>query len=288
VMPGRKVVILGSGDIGMIMARRICLEGGEVEGVYEIMDHAGGITRNRVQCLDNYDIPLHLQHTVTFIHGRKRVEGVSVAAVGNDWKPIPDSGRFIPCDLLMLSVGLIPENELSRKAGLELDATTGGPVVDETMQTSIAGVFACGNVVSVYDLVDYVSQTAETAGRGAAAFVLEGRRPQPTVRVIPGKNVKYVVPQLVTSLDEEVFFYFRVEHPERAVAACLSADGEEISRRKARMVRPPEMMRLKARRTDRLIQPLREVVLDVVGTEGCAVSGDAVGEPGGKDGGEGS
>ncbi len=269
LMPGRRVVVLGSGDIGMIMARRFCLEGAEVEGVYELMDHPGGLTRNRVQCLDNFDIPLHLAHTVTFIHGRKRVTGVSVAAVDEARKPVAATERFIPCDTLMLSVGLIPENELSRKAGVQLDEITGGPVVDDTMHTSVPGIFACGNVVNVYDLVDYVTQTAETAGRGAAAWVQAGGpEPQPRIRVLPGRNVSYVVPQYVTSLEREVSFYFRVEHPEKAVVARVSADGEELARKKAKMVRPPEMVRARAKAREWAAgSDVEEIVVDVVATD---------------------
>jgi NADPH-dependent 2,4-dienoyl-CoA reductase/sulfur reductase-like enzyme len=242
LMPGRRVVILGSGDIGLIMARRFTLEGAEVEGVYELMDHPGGLTRNVVQCLHDYDIPLHLSHTVTFIHGRKRVEAVTVAAVDEDLRPVRESERRVPCDSLVLSVGLIPENELSKQAGVELDPATNGPVVDERMETSVEGIFACGNVVSVFDLVDWVTRTAETAGRAAAEYVREGRKRETVIRVNPGRNVKFVVPQLVGSLDRGVDFYFRVEHPERAVRAMVLAGGGEVYSRKAKMVRPPEMV----------------------------------------------
>ncbi|MEW6553765.1 MAG: FAD-dependent oxidoreductase [Actinomycetota bacterium] len=242
LMPGRRVVILGSGDIGLIMARRFTLEGAEVEGVYELMDHPGGLTRNVVQCLHDYDIPLHLSHTVAFIHGRKRVEAVTVAAVDGNLKPIKESERLVPCDALVLSVGLIPENELSKQAGVELDPVTSGPVVDERMETSVEGIFACGNVVSVFDLVDWVTRTAETAGRAAAEYVLEGRKRGAVVRVNPGRNVKFVVPQVVGSLDRGADFYFRVEHPERAVRAMVLAGGGEVYSRKAKMVRPPEMV----------------------------------------------
>ena len=160
IMPGRKLVILGSGDIGLIMARRFTLEGAQVEGVYELMDHPGGLTRNVVQCLNDFDIPLHLSHTVSFIHGRRRVSGVTVAAVDESLKTIPSTERFVPCDTLCLSVGLIPENELSKHAGVQLDPVTAGPFVDERMETSVEGVFACGNVVNVFDLVDYVTKSA--------------------------------------------------------------------------------------------------------------------------------
>jgi len=244
-MPGKRVVILGSGDIGLIMARRFTLEGAEVEGVYEIMDHPGGLTRNVVQCLHDYGIPLHLSHTVTFIHGRKRVEAVTVSRVDENLKPVPGTERLVPCDTLVLSVGLIPENELSKKAGVLLDPATGGPVVDERMETSVEGIFACGNVMNVFDLVDYVTYTAEVAGRSAADFVRGGRRRERPLRVIPGHNVKFVVPQLLRGFDREVSFYFRVLRPERAVRARVTSGGDALTGRKVKMVRPPEMVRLR-------------------------------------------
>ena len=243
LMPGRSMVILGSGDIGLIMARRFTLEGARVEGVYEIMNHPGGLTRNVVQCLHDFDIPLHLSHGATFIHGRKRVEAVSVAAFDENLKPIKETERQIPCDTLVLSVGLIPENELSKRAGILLDHATNGPFVDERMETSVDGIFACGNVVNVFDLVDYVTYSAETAGRGAAQYVLEGRRRRKPVRVTPGRNVFYVVPQYVTDIGRDIDFYFRVQHPERAVRTRILADGKLVQSKKHRMVRPPEMIK---------------------------------------------
>jgi NADPH-dependent 2,4-dienoyl-CoA reductase/sulfur reductase-like enzyme len=246
LMPGSRMVILGSGDIGLIMARRFTLEGARVEGVYEIMDHPGGITRNVVQCLHDFDIPLHLSQTVTFIHGRKRVEAVTVARVDDNLKPIKESERLVPCDTLVLSVGLIPENELSKKAGVVLDDVTGGPMVDERMETMVEGIFACGNVVNVFDLVDYVTRSAEVAGEGAAEFVLEGRKRETPVRVVPGENVKYVVPQFVSDFGRDIDFYFRVEHPERAVTARILAGEASLSSKKHKMVRPPEMLKSSA------------------------------------------
>jgi NADPH-dependent 2,4-dienoyl-CoA reductase/sulfur reductase-like enzyme len=266
VMPGRRVVILGSGDIGLIMARRFTLEGAEVEGVYEIMDHAGGLTRNVVQCLHDYDIPLHLSYTVTFIHGRKRVEAVTVARVDGNLEPIKDTERLVPCDSLVLSVGLIPENELSKQAGVKLDPATGGPVVDESMHTSVDGIFACGNVVSVFDLVDWVTRTAEVAGRGAAEYVKSGRGAETPVRVNAGRNVKFVVPQIVRRPAGGVDFYFRVERPEKAVRARVLAGGEEVYSRKIKMVRPPEMLHAPvdvARETEEV----REVSIEVASDE---------------------
>ncbi|MFH1150499.1 MAG: FAD-dependent oxidoreductase [Actinomycetota bacterium] len=263
LMPGGKVVILGSGDIGLIMARRFTLEGATVEGVYEILDHPGGLTRNIVQCLNDFEIPLHLSHTVTFIHGPRRVEGVTVAAVDPDRLPVPDSERFVPCDTLMLSVGLIPENELSKRADLRLDPVTAGPIVDERMETSVDGIFACGNVVNVYDLVDYVTHSAEIAGRGAAERVLEGRPRKAPVTVVPGRNVKYVVPQLVRSFERDIDFYFRVEHPEKAVRMTVKAGGETLGRRKAKMVHPPEMAMIPASVPGGGSEGVRELVVEV-------------------------
>lgn len=254
VMPGRKLVILGSGDIGLIMARRFVLEGASVEGVYEIMDHAGGLTRNVVQCLNDFDIPLHLSHTVSFVHGRKRVEGVTVAEVDADLRVRKETERFVPCDTLCLSVGLIPENELSKHAGVELDPVTAGPVVDERMETSVDGIFACGNVVNVFDLVDYVTKSAQVAGEGAAERVLQNRERRAPMRVAAGRNVKYIVPQLVRDASRDVDFYFRVQHPEKAVRARVMAGQEAVSSRKHRMVRPPEMLKSRVRGADMTAQ----------------------------------
>jgi NADPH-dependent 2,4-dienoyl-CoA reductase/sulfur reductase-like enzyme len=265
IMPGRKLVILGSGDIGLIMARRFTLEGAQVEGVYEIMDHPGGLTRNVVQCLDDFDIPLHLSHTVNFVHGRRRVEGVTVAAVDDKMKAIKDSERFVSCDTLCLSVGLIPENELSKHAGVALDTVTAGPVVDERMETSVDGIFACGNVVNVFDLVDYVTRSAEASGKGAAEVVHQGRKREKPVRVVPGKNVKYVVPQFVSDPSRDVDFYFRVEHPERAVRARVIAGESEVFHKKHKMVRPPEMLQGSASGAElSAAGPIDEITVEVV------------------------
>lgn len=266
IMPGRRVVILGSGDIGLIMARRFTLEGAEVEGVYELMPHAGGLTRNVVQCLHDYDIPLHLSHTVTFIHGRKRVEAVTVAEVDKDLKSIKDSERRVPCDSLVLSVGLIPENELSKQAGVELDAVTAGPVVDEDMHTSVDGIFACGNVVGVFDLVDWVTRTAETAGRAAAEYVLEGRKKEPPIRVNPGRNVKLVIPQLVRRPQRGADFFFRVQQPEKAVKTVVLAGGGEVYSRKAKFVRPPEMIHAPME-ASRELEKARDITIEVAAGE---------------------
>lgn len=245
LMPGRRIVILGSGDIGLIMARRLTLEGAHVEGVYEVMPSPGGLTRNIRQCLEDFEIPLHLSHTVVEVKGKERVEGVTVAQVDGSRRPIPGTEREISCDTLILSVGLIPENELSLAAGIEMDPVTRGPVVDQHMETSVAGVFACGNVVHVHDLVDHVSAAGETAGRGAAAF-LSGNSPaaKEYTPVVAGENVSYVVPQRIDRLPGggPVTLFLRVKNPELKVEVLVSADREALVRRYERVVRPPEML----------------------------------------------
>jgi NADPH-dependent 2,4-dienoyl-CoA reductase/sulfur reductase-like enzyme len=247
LMPGKKVVILGSGDVGMIMARRLTLEGAKVKGVYEITKTPGGLTRNVVQCLEDYNIPLHLSHTITNITGRYRVEGVTVAEVDSELRPIKETERYVPCDTVVLSVGLIPENELSKMAGVEIEEKTKGPAVDEQMQTSVPGIFACGNVVNVYDLVDDVSESAERAGKGAAASIggkLERRKN--LIRVKTGRNVNHIVPQLIRNknLNESTRFYFRVKETEKSVGVVVSADGDKLLEKRERIVRPPEMVRI--------------------------------------------
>jgi NADPH-dependent 2,4-dienoyl-CoA reductase/sulfur reductase-like enzyme len=244
VMPGTEVIILGSGDVGLIMARRFTLEGAHVEGVYEIMKHPGGLTRNVVQCLEDYDIPLHLSHTITTIEGNRRVEGVTVAQVDDHMCPIASTERFISCDTVVLSVGLIPENELSQAATLPLDPVTGGPVVDEFMQTSIPGIFACGNGVHVHDLVDDVTVASRIAGRGSAHYLggILKKRDTPLL-VTPGRNVSYVVPQKICYHPlEDLTCYFRVCNMEKKVSIILSSGDSILLEKKARIVKPPEMI----------------------------------------------
>ena len=193
-LPGRNIVILGSGDIGLIMARRFTLEGAHVNAVLEIMPYSTGLTRNVVQCLDDYNIPLLLSHTVTSVHGGKRVTGVSIAQVDEHRRPIPGTEREIPCDTLITSVGLVPENELSKTAGVQLDVITGGAVVNQRLQTSVAGVFACGNVLQVHDLVDNVSEESQRAGRSAALYV-QGKLPKDSAQHTGGVRL----PEFATS-----------------------------------------------------------------------------------------
>lgn len=246
-LPGKRAVILGSGDIGLIMARRMTLEGMEVEGVYEVMPNLGGLRRNAVQCLEDYDIPLHLSTTVTWIHGEKRLEGVTVSQVDAQRKPISGTERYIPCDLLVLAVGLIPENELSKQAGIQLDPVTKGPVVDESCMTSVEGIFAAGNVAAVFDLVDYVSQTGEQAARGAAKY-LAGRldTTSPYLALRPGENTGVILPQRVrpTNLEGEALpVFLRVTTPIRNSALeCTGTDGAVACRRRYPVALPPEML----------------------------------------------
>lgn len=246
-MPGKRFVILGSGDIGMIMARRLTLEGAKVERVLEIMPFLTGLTRNYVQCLLDFDIPLQLRHTVSRILGNSRVEAVEAVQVDDEWQPIPGTEEIIPCDTLLLSVGLIPENELSRKAGVALDPVTGGPFVDESMQTNVPGIFAAGNVVHVYDLVDWVTEAGFRAGRSAAKFALaERKRAARQVKLQPGDNIRYIVPQVMDkeSLAEtDQRLQMRVIQPIEDRVWVEVLDGENLVARKSqRYVRPGEMV----------------------------------------------
>ena len=244
LMPGRDVVILGSGDIGLIMARRMTLEGAKVHAVAEVMPYSGGLKRNIVQCLEDFGIPLYLSTTVVDIHGRERLEGVTLAQVDGNRRPIPGTERDIPCDTLLLSVGLLPENELSQQAGVRLDAVTGGPEVGDDLSTSVPGVFACGNVLHVHDLVDFVSQEAAAAGRSAARFVLEGAESGDSIR-LEGKNgVRYTVPQSLHRGGGPVTVRFRVGQPYRSAALCAYAGDTLLKRIPKRILTPGEMAEL--------------------------------------------
>jgi NADPH-dependent 2,4-dienoyl-CoA reductase/sulfur reductase-like enzyme len=242
-LPGKKVVILGSGDIGLIMARRLTLEGARVIGVYEIMSYPGGLKRNIVQCLDDFGIPLHLSHTVTEIKGRQRVEGVVISQVGSDLRPLEGSEQFVKCDTLLLSVGLIPENELSKQAGVELNAATGGPFTSEIMETSVPGIFTCGNVSTVFDLVDYVAQTGAAAGtyaaRNESASMGTSRR---FVDIMPGENVRLLFPQRYSFHDDLVLFIRAAQPVDKPVTVEVEPPGSRLNRLYAR---PNEMLRVK-------------------------------------------
>ena len=247
LLPGRRVAILGSGDIGLIMARRLTLEGVEVAGVFELMPHANGLSRNVVHCLHDFDIPLHLSTTVVEIHGRDRVDRVTVAPVGAGLTPLLDRAWDVPCDTLLVSVGLIPENELSRQLRLRLDPVTMGPIVTSAMETSRNGVFACGNVVHIHDLVDFVSAESALAGASAGRYVT-GRTPgHDNVRLQPSTNVTYCVPHTI-STDQAHTVYLRVREPlERSALRLVAADGSVVHERKLRYVVPAEMVTLKLR-----------------------------------------
>ena len=245
-LPGKEIVILGSGDIGMIMARRLTLEGAQVKGVYEIMNYPGGLKRNIVQCLNDFDIPLHLSHTVTEIRGKERLEGVVVSRVDEKMQPIGGSEEFIACDTLLLSVGLIPENELSKGAGIELSPITKGPATTETMETAVAGVFSCGNVSTVFDLVDYVAQTGMTAGRNAARFATgDWKKERPSVEVIPGENVRVLFPQRYSFQDDLILFIRSAKPIESPLSIDISPLEMHIKKLYAR---PNEMIRVKVPR----------------------------------------
>lgn len=259
-VPGKKIVILGSGDIGMIMARRLTLEGAEVKAVVEILPYVGGLIRNEVQCIHDFNIPLLLESTVTHIHGQQRVEAVTVARVDRDRNPIAGSERKIECDTLLLSVGLIPENELSLMAGVELDQVTGGPVVDENMQTNVHGIFAGGNVVHVNDLVDNVTWESELAGVSAARFSLEGKPVERgKIALKPGRGIRYIVPQLISGL-RDVTLYMRVREPEQNVR--INVGG--IMRRSLRVVKPSVMIKLplSAGQLKKLEKGTREIIVE--------------------------
>ncbi|SDZ95915.1 Thioredoxin reductase [Desulfuromusa kysingii] len=239
VLPGRKIAILGSGDIGLIMARRLALEGCEVVSVYEIFPYSNGLTRNVVQCLDDFDIPLQLSATVAFIHGRDRVNRLTIAPV--DAQRLPDLNKSwdVDCDTLLFSIGLIPENELSTKLRLHMDPATGGPQVNSTLETSLPGVFACGNVLHVHDIVDFVSEESLRAGQFAADLALGRRRPGDNIALQKGANIASCVPHSL-SPDREQVIYLRVKQP---MKNCILSIGDRYQK-KFRMLIPAEMIRL--------------------------------------------
>lgn len=246
-MPGKNFVILGSGDIGMIMARRLTFEGAKVERVLEVMPYLSGLTRNYVQCLMDYDIELQLKHTVKNIIGRNRVEAIESVAVDDKWAPIPGTEEVIPCDTLLLSVGLIPENELSRNAGVLIDPITAGPFVDDGFQTNIPGIFSAGNVVHVYDLVDWVSEAGLTAGKSAAILAQKGKLAQsPAIPVKADDNVRYVVPQTLHPdhlAEGNIRLQMRVTRPiERPVWVEVRSGDRMLTRKGEPYARPGEMV----------------------------------------------
>ena len=243
-MVGKKAVILGSGDIGLIMARRMSLEGAKVEAVCELLPYSGGLTRNIVQCLDDFNIPLYLSTTVTQVHGNKRLEGVTIAEVDEKRRPIPSTERYIPCDTLLLSVGLIPENELTRGAGIAIDSVTGGALVDNNCQTDTEGIFACGNVLQVHDLVDYASDEAERAGKAAAKLIKYGAKNYSYVKTNAGEGVRYVVPQKINLSENELTLFLRVTAPMKRTELTVKCNGKAVASFKRPRVAPGEMEKL--------------------------------------------
>ncbi len=243
---GKRVVILGSGDIGLIMARRMTLEGAHVLAVAEIMPFSNGLSRNVAQCLDDFGIPLYLSHTVTDVIGDGRVEGIVISRVDDKMKPIPGTEKRFDCDTLLLSVGLVPENELTRAAGIEIDPRTNGARVGEDMQTGEEGVFACGNVLHVHDLVDYVSAESERAGKSAAEYVLKGAKSGEKVNISNGSNVNYTVPQHFApdNIEKSLDIFFRVRKKIRKGEIVVESQGVKIAGFKREFLAPAEMEKI--------------------------------------------
>ncbi len=260
-LPGRTFVILGSGDIGMIMARRLTWEGCQVKAVVEIQPYVSGLIRNEVQCLEDYGIPLITSYTITKIHGKERLKGVTISKVDRNFDRVIGSDKFIECDTLLLSVGLIPENELTREAGAEI-SQMGGPVVDNNLETKIDGIFACGNVLQVHDLVDLVTAEAKRAGLNAIEYIKEryskkiGKKDQ--IKCIPGENVNYIKPDLINRADlsKNIIFTFRVKRPDRRLLIQLKDEKNKIVyKRKRRYVIPSEMIEIKLNLSEQQIDP---------------------------------
>ena len=240
LMPGKEVVILGSGDIGLIMARRMTLEGAKVKAVCELMPYSGGLARNIEQCLNDFDIPLLLSHTVVDIHGRHRLEAVTIAEVDSDRRPIPGTEQMIKCDTLLLSCGLIPENELIKGSSIILDRVTGGAVVDGDRETVVPGIFACGNVLHVHDLVDYVSEEAAVAGAAAVRYIRDEKRRETRISLSTDGRVRYTVPQVITAV-EDTKVYFRVGGVYKNARIVVSCNGKTVLEKKKQKVAPGEM-----------------------------------------------
>ena len=266
-MPGKKFVILGSGDIGMIMARRLTWEGAKVEAVVEILPYPSGLIRNQVQCLEDFGIPLILEHTVVKVHGEKRVEGVTIARVDENWRPISGTERVIDCDTLLLSVGLIPENELSKAVGIQIDWKTRGPIVTNTLETSIPGIFACGNVLQVHDLVDNVASEGSRAGEMAANYVLKKVKAEAEkIQCKPGENVGYVVPQFISldAFSDEITFFMRAKKPQRGVYVEFLMDGQRIHRKFSKFALPSEMIKVVLPALEGKVEKFSDITINIV------------------------
>ncbi|NLM12899.1 MAG: FAD-dependent oxidoreductase [Epulopiscium sp.] len=246
-MPGKEVVVLGSGDIGLIMARRMTFEGAKVKAVVELLPYSSGLKRNIVQCLDDYNIPLKLSHTVVNIHGKERLEGVTIAKVDGNRKPIKETEEYIPCDTLLLSVGLIPENELSRKVGVELSPVTGGAVVDNHFQTSVEGIFSCGNVLHVHDLVDNVTLESYSAGKNASKYLKGQLRKGETIKLKATDGVRYTVPHFInpSTIEKDITVRFRVGDVFKGAAIAVYFDDTKVLNKKKRILAPGEMEEVK-------------------------------------------
>ena len=267
-MPGKEVVILGSGDIGLIMARRMTLEGAKVKAVCELMPYSGGLKRNIVQCLDDFDIPLLLSHTVIDIKGKERVTSVVIAEVDQHSKPIPGTEQEITCDTLLLSCGLLPENELSRAADVKINPSTNGPVVNESFETSIPGIFACGNVLHVHDLVDYVSEESARAGKSAARYVKSGQKHDVNaIQIKAEKGVRYTVPSTVhiNELEDDLIIRFRSTGVFKDSYIEVKLDGQQKIRRRKQIITPGEMEQVILKKED-LDQAINEITVAI--TEG--------------------
>ena len=267
-MPGREVVILGSGDIGLIMARRMTLEGAKVKVVAELMPYSGGLKRNIVQCLNDYDIPLKLSHTVIDIRGKERLTGITLAAVDEKGKPIPGTEEDYDCDTLLLSVGLIPENELSGSMGVEMNRVTSGPIVNESLETSVEGVFACGNVLHVHDLVDFVSEEAAAAGKNAARYVMEGEmdRQGQEINLKAVDGVRYTVPCTVNPqrMEDTQVVRFRVGNVYKNCYIGVYFDDEQVMHRKRPVMAPGEMEEIKLQKEKLMLHPgLKKITIKV-------------------------
>lgn len=269
-MVGKRIVILGSGDIGLIMARRLTLEGAEVLAVAELMPYSGGLTRNIVQCLEDFNIPLYLSHTVVNIEGLDRVEAVTIAKVDEGFKPIKETEKRFECDTLLLSVGLIPENELSKSAGIEIDSVTGGPIVNESMETSVEGIFACGNVVHVHDLVDWVTEESRRAGRSAAKYI-EGKMEEDckTIKLRGINGVRYVVPHQIRlgNTEKQVELMMRVDNIYKNIKLVVRSNGEVLKEVKREHVAPGEMETIKLNLNKAALNTSDEIYVEVVKEE---------------------
>ena len=245
-MVGKEVVIYGSGDIGLIMARRMTLEGAKVKAVVEVNPHSSGLTRNIVQCLDDFNIPLKLSTSISYIHGKERVSGVTLSKLDENRNPIPGEDEFIECDTVLLSVGLIPENELSVEAGVNLDNRTSGPIVNNSMLTNIEGVFACGNVVHVHDLVDFVTKESRIAGKNAALYAQNKLDKNPTVPTLANEGISYIVPQSIdTTCDEDINLFMRVRNIYKNKKLVVRSDDKVILEKKRLHMIPSEMENIK-------------------------------------------